>query len=598
MNKTFDLNQVLVPDQLGSAIANKFISWDNARQGAKSMWKEIRDYVYATDTSQTSNSLTPWSNTTTIPKMCQIRDNLLANYEQSLFPKRRWLEWLGSSEENEEKKKKDAVEAYMTWVTNRNEFRNTMLELLQDYVENGNAIATAVWSDGRIEHADGQVDTGYVGPLAVRISPYDIVFNPLATDIRRTPKILRSLYSIGEVAKMVEHEQNPETQEAMKGIFDYMLEYRAKVGAHQGGTHEKEDWMQIDGFGTFTEYLTSDYCEILKFYGDIYDQENNELYENHEIWILDRCKVFLKRPVRGDFGYGEVYHSPWRRRPDNLWGMGPLENLIGMQYRIDHVENAKADLLDLLVVPPLKVKGYVQDFEWGPMEKINVGDDGDVELLQSNFDSAKLNLEVNLYQEQMELMAGAPKEAMGFRTPGEKTMFEVQRLENAASRIFQTKIQQFERDIVEPLLNSMLSLAKRNVDEVTVRVLDDEKFADFLQLTKEDITGSGTLRPFAAQHFAEKAERVQNLTNFWASGIAQDQAVSVHWSGLQLSRLFEELFDLEDFKIVSPYVRVAEMADQQRQMNALQEQVMTEAGTPAGLAEDDTDEEFAAAGAI
>ena len=67
---------------------------------------------------------------------------------------------------------------------------------------------------------------------------------------------------------------------------------------------------------------------------------------------------------------------------------------------------------------------------------------------------------------------------------------------------------------------------------------------------------------------------------------------------MQLSRLFEELFDLEDFKIVSPYVRVAEMADQQRQMNALQEQVMTEAGTPAGLAEDDTDEEFAAAGAV
>jgi len=296
--------------------------------------------------------------------------------------------------------------------------------------------------------------------------------------------------------------------------------------------------------------------------------------------------------VRGDFGYAEIYHSSWRKRPDNLWGMGPLENLVGMQYRVDHVENAKADLLDLLVVPPLKIKGYVQDFEWGPMEKIHIGDDGDVELLQAEFDSQKLNIEVAQYQEQMEQMAGAPKEAMGFRTPGEKTAFEIQKLENASARIFQTKIQQFERDIIEPLLNSMLSLARKNVDEVTVRVLDEEQFVDFLTLTKENITGSGSLRPFAAQHFAEKAERVQNITTFWTSGVAQDPAIAVHWSGLKLSKLFEELFDLEDYGVVSPYIRVAEQADQQRQMQSMQEQVLTEAGEPAGLAEDDFDEEL------
>ena len=35
----------------------------------------------------------------------------------------------------------------------------------------------------------------------------------------------------------------------------------------------------------------------------------------------------------------------------------------------------------------------------------------------------------------MEEMAGAPKEAMGFRSPGEKTAYEVQRMENAASQV-------------------------------------------------------------------------------------------------------------------------------------------------------------------
>ncbi|MCL5460301.1 hypothetical protein M3M33_16810, partial [Loigolactobacillus coryniformis] len=76
--------------------------------------------------------------------------------------------------------------------------------------------------------------------------------------------------------------------------------------------------------------------------------------------------------------------SGWRERQNNLWAMGPLANLIGMQYRLDHIENMKADLFDLTTFPPMKIKGVVSDFEWGPMEKIFVDSDGDVELLTPN----------------------------------------------------------------------------------------------------------------------------------------------------------------------------------------------------------------------
>jgi len=55
---------------------------------------------------------------------------------------------------------------------------------------------------------------------------------------------------------------------------------------------------------------------------------------------------------------------------------------------------------------------------------------------------------------------------MGFRSPGEKTKYEVQRLENASARIFQNKINQFEEQIVEPLLNAMLELARRNLADL------------------------------------------------------------------------------------------------------------------------------------
>ena len=45
----------------------------------------------------------------------------------------------------------------------------------------------------------------------------------------------------------------------------------------------------------------------------------------------------------------------------------------------------------------------------------------------------------------MEMLAGAHREAMGIRSAGEKTAFEVQSLMTAAGRNFQPKTAPFER---------------------------------------------------------------------------------------------------------------------------------------------------------
>jgi hypothetical protein len=182
---------------------------------------------------------------------------------------------------------------------------------------------------------------------------------------------------------------------------------------------------------------------------------------------------------------------------------------------------------------------------------------------------------------KMEEMAGAPKEAMGFRTPGEKTAYEVQRLENAASRIFQSKISQFEESFIEPLLNAMLELARRNISSLqTIRVWDDEfKLNDFQQLEASDITGAGRIRPIAARHFAEQAERIQNLNNFFGSAVGQDPAIKIHFSTIKTAKMFEEMLDVTDYELVMPYVRMAEQADAQRLANIQEEKILLEAQT-------------------
>ena len=113
----------------------------------------------------------------------------------------------------------------------------------------------------------------------------------------------------------------------------------------------------------------------------------------------------------------------------------------------------------------------------------------------------------------MEMLAGAPREAMGIRTAGEKTAFEVNQLMTAAGRIFQHKTAHFERVFLEPILNAMLEAARRNMDYAdTIRVLNDDTGIFFFEeITKEDIKGNGKIVPMGARHFAERARRVQNL---------------------------------------------------------------------------------------
>ena len=598
--RTLDISEMLTPDTLACRIAEMFIDWENSRQPVVAEWQETRRYLFATDTTTTTNSKLPWKNKTTIPKLTQIRDNLIANYMATLFPKRKWLVWEGDSEGDNTKEKKDAIEGYMKWVVEQTAFKKEIQKMVADYIDVGNCFASPQWIDERVQvnaPNEPKLQTGYVGPSAKRISALDIVFNPVADDFMKSPKIVRVMLTMGEVRKLLEQLTTEENKDDIRELFQYMLDIRENVSAHQNtggnGFTEKDTYLQVDGFNSYAHYLGSSYVELLYFFGDLYDIEGNKFYPNHKIIVLDRHKILSKEPNPSFFGYPPIYHAGWRVRQDNLWAMSPLANLIGLQYRIDHLENLKADVFDLNAFPVLKIKGYVEDFEWGPMERIYTGDDGDVEIVAPPPEILQVNNEIQLLADTMEQMAGAPKEAMGFRNPGEKTMYEVQRLENAYNRIFQNKVAQFEEYVLEPLLNGMLELARRKMDSTQIPSFNSElSFTTFMTLTPEDITGAGRIRPLAARHFAERAEVLQNLNTFFQSPAWQDPTVNVHFSGQNIAFMLEEFFDIEDWDIVSPYIRVSEQADAQRQMNVAEEQVGMEAQTPSGLTPDDYDQDI------
>lgn len=578
VSKVAELSSLFQRDDPAVWVSHIWDNYHSQRQGKLQEWSELRNYIFATDTSTTTNSTLPWKNSTTLPKLCQIRDNLHSNYISSLFPNDRWLSWVGNSKDDSTKNKVKAITAYMSNKCRHSHFRTEMSKLLYDYIDYGNAFATVDFEASYKEDIHGEKVATYIGPVVRRISPLDIVFNPVASNFRDTYKVVRHIKTLGEIKLMAD--ENPD-----EWFWQEALEARSGIVNALGKGYSREDWEKasgfaVDGFGNLQEYYQSGYVEILEFFGDFHD-EDGTLHTNKVVTIMDRCKVINVRDFPSWLGHAPIYHVGWRFRQDNLWAMGPLDNLVGLQYRLDHLENLKADAMDLVVHPPLKIIGEVEEFIYHPGAEIHIDENGDVQPLNSQLNGIfTANNELQLIEDRMELYAGAPREAAGIRTPGEKTAFEVQSLNNAAGRIFQEKIINFEVELLEPILNGMLETAIRNLnqDDVVRTIDDDLGVTEFLTVTRDDITASGVIRPIGARHFAKEAQDLQNLFGVFNSGAMP--ILQNHISGIELSKYIEETLGITGYEIFKPNVALEEQMETEGLAAQMQEDLAVQQSMP------------------
>lgn len=573
-----DIESVIHPELLATEIANKWMEWNSYRSKWIEEKKELRNYLYATSTKTTSNAILPWSNTTTTPKLTQISDNLHANYMATLFPQNKWMKWEALDKESGTKLKRDIIQAYMDNKLRQSNFLTVASKLVQDYIIYGNCFATVEFEKSFRTKRDGQQVLDYVGPKLVRISPYDICFNPTAASFDKTPKIIKTIMTLGEVKKFIDDTGNG----AYQAIFDKMIYARNAV---KGGDADvsKGNAYTADGFTDIKSYYDSNYVEILTFYGDIYDYSSSKLLRDRIISVVDRAYILENVEQPSWSGKAPIFHAGWRERPDNLYAMGPLDNLVGMQYRIDHLENLKADVFDQIAYPITKIRGDVEDFDYAPGSRIYMGEEGDVAYLVPDATALNADFQIRALEDKMEEMAGAPRQAMGIRTPGEKTAFEVQQLQNSASRIFEHKAAHFERSFLEPALNAMLELATRNLDMIdNIEIVDPNSGVTvFRKIKKEDISGNGKIVPMGARHFAEKARRVQSLTTLWQIK-ASDPSVAAHLSGKKFAQILAE--ELQEPELFGENIAITEqmetqMAAQDREADMMEQmQIAAENG--------------------
>ena len=574
-----EIEQAIGQENLAKVLAGLYNQWWLQRNDKEEEWRELRNYIFATDTTTTSNSTLPWKNKTTLPKLTQIRDNLHANYMDALFPNDNWMKWEGASREDSTINKRKAIEAYMKTKLKESQFREEVSLLLYDYIDYGNAFGSVSYvNEQHIDPVTEEVITTYNGPKLKRISPFDIVFNPVASSFAKSPKFTRYVKSVGELQRDID--ERPDLQYD-KSAFNKALEIRNSISMFRVEDVNKAGGFIADGFGTLQEYYQSGMVEILEFEGDFYDKDDDVLHKNRIITIIDRNYVLRNIANPSYIGQDTKAHVAWRKRPDNLYGMGPLDNLVGMQYRLDHLENAKADAMDLTIHPPMVIKGEVDPFEWGPETTIHLQEDGAIDMLPPNPAAFQVNNELQGLMNTMEQMAGAPKEAMGIRTPGEKTAFEVQSLQNAAGRIFQNKVNQFEVEMLEPILNTMLETAKRNLELPELAKVYDDDFGvqDFLSVTKEDLTSRGKIRPIGARHYAARAQLLQNMLGVFNSPIGQ--MISPHVSPKLVAKMIEEYMGFDQYGFMQDNAALFEAAEQEKIKMQIQQDLQAQQAGPS-----------------
>lgn len=558
------------------------LEYNNKAREIVSMWSEfsdqranwlertvdVRRYLTAPDTKYTDVGALPWKNSTTIPKITQIYDNLLAQYVSALLPNDDWFVFESESNDEESIRRDNNIEKYLRVKLKQADYRQFLREVLSDWIIYGVACGGVTFKHKKGRKINGEEYTTFFGATPFRISPYDYVIDPKAPSFEESPFIRRRLIKMSDLLK-----QNKENR-----LVKYDQDAIEKAKALRGYVRENEDAfkdeeLRIDGFSSLNDYFLSNYVELLEFWGDLYIPETDEFLENRFITVLDRMFVIsdIENPMldkQKPFAF-----TGWRQRPDNLYAQSPLEQLIGMQYRIDHIENVKADIFDLMVHPIVEIRGDpTEDFVWQPGFIFYSGVDGQVVIHKPDSQALQADSEIVWYTQMMEEMAGAPKQTAGFRTPGEKTAYEVSVLQEGAIKMFIEKTEHFDNTFNRRMLDIIFQLTVMNYDpKDVVKVINEDGLPDTISLTEEDIVAAGRFKPIGSSHYKKRNKVAQELIQFvqFLSGIPN---IAMHLDGYRLGQIIEKILGYDDYNFVKAYQGIIDQIEAQAVAQQTQQQ--------------------------
>ena len=552
---------------LAGDIAGYWEEWNSSRETAMALWSEIDNYLLATDTSMLEGGEN-FDHKTHIPIASELHEDLLAIVYSTMFPHEDWLGWKGFEINAITKQLRSKVKSYIKQCHALSGFNIQMRKVIDDLVRYGNCFAQAYYKNDTVDTEEGYL-SGYSGPAVKRISPFDIVFNPTATDFEKTPKIIRSLVSVGELLEFLENisdEDQMITSEETQSLLQ-----RRTGGFRDRAERYKDKQFIPQGFGSLDEYYSSGYVELLWFYGDILDEVETKVYKKRCIVVVDKDTIILdKEEIKPS-----VFKGGWTARPDNLWSQGPLDKVIGINYMINHRENGKNDAIDKFIYPDRSYVGDVEEIydEVTGHTKYIMPEGGSVSDIRPDSTVLTFDNQIMMHRDLARTSARLPQQLAGFRTAGEKTATEVQSLNDGAFRGFINKVAQVEEDLLEPLVQAEMRIAKDNFSSI-IKVLEEDEEGILLttSITEEDLSANGKLLPVGSRRFSRQLQQLQGLTQLTNTNIAQ--MVAPHINTYNLAKTVEGLYGFDQYAFINKFASIDENLEmQEKQMMAEQEMV-------------------------
>lgn len=577
MPNNIDITTMINKDTLATEISEKFVTWENARAKAEKLWTETLEYLYATDTREIMSISRDYDNTTHIPKLTQIRDLLITYYYEAIFGLPDYIEWDSYTKDTLSTEVRNSLKAFVRQKLDEMDFEKVLRKAIEDYVDFGNAYVIPIWTKQYRKSMTGEKMLEFEGVKAVRIDPFNMYFDPSVPDFYKTPKIVRSIKTLGELKREIEELGD---NEGAKEAFNQALKTRSEIYNVQSNFGAQETWindeLNIAGFGNLSSYMCSDSVEILTFYGDIYDRESNKIYTDAEIAIMDRSVVLYNREKTSD-----IIHTGWRDRKNSCIAMSPLDNLKGMQYMVDFLDNKRADIFNFISNPVIVAQGDIDmPTSINPGTVLNVDVDARVDFLRPDATALSADNFRNDYMLMMEEMAGAPKQAFGIRTPGEKTAFEVAELKSASMRIFERQSRKFEEEFVEPLINTILRMYFDQLrgQDIVIKFVDKDGTVSFDKIPIDAIKGEGRLYAVGSRTYTERSRALQTLMQLSTTPLYNDELIKNYFSPERIVDIITYTSGLDRFSnITKTNARLTETMKVARAQQYAQQKLQSEA---------------------
>lgn len=560
-NRSISFMDWASPDAKAAHIAGKYSEWQSYKEQAMERWKETEAYIYATDTTSIPGG-DMFDHTTHLPLVHELREELISIMYSTVLPNEDFIGFQPFDKESATKEKRKKALAYLKNRHSLNGFRKSIDKAITDLIDYGICIVQVQYVDTTKTGKDGLVRPGYAGPVLRRFSPYDFTMDPTADNYQVTPKILRSLVSMGEFISLAEtNEWDPE-------LVKSVVEKRGTYGTVDFSDNKKNTQFTPDGFSSIEAYYASGMVELLYFYGDVFDEHECVVHRDRCVVVVDRCLTLSDEEVLEP----NIFIGSWKVKADNLWPQGALDQIIGLNFQINHRENALSTSIDRFIFPDRVQMGDVEIIYNPDTNRIDylAPEGGGVQDLTPDATVLSYDNQIRKLMDMARMTIGLPPSLQGFRSPGEKTAFEVQTLNDGAYRSFIHKAERFDMDVLEPVLNAELKIGRDHLHSaLQVQTTSPEGIPTFISITSEDLNSNGKLVPMGSRRFALQNKQLNMLNQLANSNLAN--LVSAHLNTYALAQVVEELGGLTEFEMFGQFAAIEEQFEQQQLVNVAQQ---------------------------